>query len=124
MFCGLCTEPCPTECIHMGDVHDLSGYDRRSMIVEFTELAQRGLQTPQPLWMQRDNLPEWAAQTKRRWIERGHPLRERMLRALEESEIPKPPKKPAKEAAKPAVAKEDAATKPPPPDKPQPKKDE
>jgi len=118
MFCGLCTEPCPTDCIHMGDVHDLSGYDRRSMIVEFTELAQRGLQTPQPLWMQRDKLPEWAAQTKRQWIERGDPMRAKMLKALQETDIPKP-------AKKPAAAKADAAGKPaaktPPTDKPQPK---
>jgi formate hydrogenlyase subunit 6/NADH:ubiquinone oxidoreductase subunit I len=111
MFCALCTEPCPTSCLHMGDIHDLSGYDRKSMIVEFTELARRGLQTPQPLWMQRDNLPEWADQTKRRWIERGHPLREKMLRALEETEIPKPPKQPAADKA---------AAKDPPLGKPEP----
>jgi NADH-quinone oxidoreductase subunit I len=85
MFCALCTEPCPTDCIHMGNVHDMSGFDRGSMIVEFTELAKEGLQTPQPLWMQRDKLPAWAEQRKREWIERGEPLREEMLRALEES---------------------------------------
>ena len=117
-FCGLCIEPCPTDCLHMGDIHDLSGYDRGSMIVEFTELAQRGLQTPQPLWMQRDNLPEWAEQTKRRWIERGDPLRAKMLEALKETEIPKPPKKPA--AAK-ADAGAKSAEKTPPADKPRPK---
>ncbi len=85
MFCALCTEPCPTECIHMGNIHDMSAYDRESMIVEFTELAKEGLQTPQPLWMQKEKLPEWAARTKQEWIERGEPLREEMLRALQES---------------------------------------
>ncbi len=69
MFCALCVDPCPTECIHMGNLHDLSGYDRESMIVEFTDLAVEGLQTPQPLWMQRDNLPEWARQRKEDWVE-------------------------------------------------------
>ena len=69
MFCALCVDPCPTDCIHMGNLHDLSGFDRESMIVEFTELAKEGLQTPQPLWMQRDHLPEWAETRKREWLE-------------------------------------------------------
>ena len=69
MFCALCVDPCPTDCIHMGNVHDLSGYDRESMIVEFTDLAAKGLQTPQPLWMQRDDLPEWARKRKEDWVE-------------------------------------------------------
>ncbi len=90
MFCALCCEPCPTDCIHMGNLHDMSAYDRESMCVEFTELAKEGLQTPQPLWMQKDKLPDWAEQKKREWIERGEPLREEMLKALEES---KPAKK-------------------------------
>ncbi len=97
MFCALCTEPCPTECIHMGNIHDLSGYDRESMIVEFTELAKQGLQTPMPLWMQKDRLPEWARQCKDEWVERGRPLREEMVKALSEQ-------KPAKKAAEPAAA--------------------
>ena len=50
LFCALCTEPCPTDCIHMGNNHDLSGYDRESMVVEFTDLAKQGLQTPMPIW--------------------------------------------------------------------------
>jgi len=86
MFCALCCEPCPTDCIHMGDVHDMSGYDRRSMIVEFTRLAEQGLQTPQPLWMQKDRLPEWAEQRKRQWLERGVPHRDEMVKALTESQ--------------------------------------
>lgn len=99
MFCALCIEPCPTECIHMGDIHDLSAYDRSGMLVEFTELAREGLQTVQPLWMQRDNLPAWAEQRKRQWIERGAPLREEMLKALVESAPVKPAKKAAAESA-------------------------
>lgn len=72
MFCALCVDPCPTECIHMGNLHDLSGYTREDMIVEFTELAAHGLQTPQPLWMQRDKLPEWAEQRKKEWQDFTH----------------------------------------------------
>ncbi len=72
MFCALCCDPCPTDCIHMGNLHDLSGYDRESMIVEFTDLAKEGLQTPQPLWMQKDELPEWARRRKEAWVEFEH----------------------------------------------------
>ncbi len=72
MFCALCVDPCPTECIHMGNLHDLSGFDRKSMIVEFTELAIEGMQTPQPLWMQKEKLPEWAQQRKDSWLEYTH----------------------------------------------------
>lgn len=72
MFCALCVDPCPTDCIHMGNLHDLSGYDRQSMIVEFTELAKEGLQTPQPLWMTKENLPEWAQRRKDEWLAFEH----------------------------------------------------
>ena len=95
MFCALCVDPCPTDCIHMGNLHDLSGFDRDSMIVEFTELAKEGLQTPQPLWMQRDQLPEWAETRKREWLEfansddklsdQNEVRRREMLAALESS---------------------------------------
>lgn len=69
MFCALCCDPCPTDCIHMGNIHDMSGFTRKDMIVEFTELAKRGLQTPQPLWMQKDQLPDWADEKRRDWEE-------------------------------------------------------
>lgn len=72
MFCALCVDPCPTDCIHMGNLHDLSGYTRDDMIVEFTDLAKQGLQTPQPLWMQKENLPDWAKQRKQDWVEFQH----------------------------------------------------
>ena len=96
MFCGLCCEPCPTKCVHMGNVHDLGAYDRESMIVEFTELAKRGLQTPQPLWMQKESPPAWAQRCRDEWLEFAHSddkltdnielRREKMLKALEPSE--------------------------------------
>lgn len=56
----------------MGNLHDMSGYSRESMIVEFTELAKKGLQTPQPLWMQKDKLPEWAQKRKTEWENYAH----------------------------------------------------
>ncbi|HEV7300922.1 MAG TPA: NADH-quinone oxidoreductase subunit I [Tepidisphaeraceae bacterium] len=54
LFCALCTEPCPTLCIHMGKLHDLSGYSRDDVVVEFAELAKQGQRTPLPLWMERN----------------------------------------------------------------------
>jgi NADH-quinone oxidoreductase subunit I len=69
MFCALCVDPCPTDCIHMGNLHDMSAYTREDMIVEFQELAKQGLQTPQPLWMQKDDLPDWAEKRKKEWEE-------------------------------------------------------
>ncbi len=104
MFCALCIPPCPTDCIHMGKVHDMSGYTREDMIVEFTELASEGLQTPQPLWMQKRELPEWVNRSKEEWLEfeysddkmTGDNAKRRaaMVTALTETEIPKK-KKPA-----------------------------
>ncbi len=70
MFCALCTEPCPTECIHMGKLHDLSGYTREDTCVEFLDLDKKNLRTPIPLWMQKDQIPEWAQLEKTR-IEAG-----------------------------------------------------
>jgi len=71
MFCALCTEPCPTDCIHMGKNHDLSAYSRDDMVVEFTQIDQKGLRTPIPLWMER-NAPTipWVAKEKER-LEKG-----------------------------------------------------
>lgn len=54
LFCALCTEPCPTDCIHMGKLHDLSGYSRKDAVVEFAELDKQNLRTPLPLWMERN----------------------------------------------------------------------
>jgi NADH-quinone oxidoreductase subunit I len=59
LFCALCTEPCPTDCIHMGKLHDLSSYSREDVVVEFAELDKNGLRTPLPIWMERneDRIP-------------------------------------------------------------------
>ena len=54
LFCALCTEPCPTDCIHMGKLHDLSSYSRDDVVVEFAELDKKNLRTPLPLWMERN----------------------------------------------------------------------
>ena len=54
LFCALCTEPCPTECIHMGKLHDLSSYSREDVVVEFTDLDKKGLRTVVPIWMERN----------------------------------------------------------------------
>jgi NADH-quinone oxidoreductase subunit I len=54
LFCALCTEPCPTVCIHMGKLHDLSGYSRDDVVVEFAELDKKNLRTPIPIWMERN----------------------------------------------------------------------
>jgi NADH-quinone oxidoreductase subunit I len=54
LFCALCTEPCPTDCIHMGKLHDLSSYSREDVVVDFARLDKQGLRTPIPLWMERN----------------------------------------------------------------------
>ena len=82
LFCGLCIGVCPTKCIHMGDLHDLSGYSRAGMTVEFTDLAERGLRAPDPLWMTKKRLPEWAQQRKEQWLKQGEGREEVMLQAV------------------------------------------
>jgi NADH-quinone oxidoreductase subunit I len=103
MFCGLCTLPCPTACLHMGDVHDLSGFDRKSTLVEFTELAKRGLRTPVPVWMLKQNLPEWVRARREEWLARARPAQEEMAKALTEQPIPKKPPAPPADSAAPAA---------------------
>jgi NADH-quinone oxidoreductase subunit I len=98
LFCALCTTACAPGCIEMGENHDMSGYDRRSMIVEFTELAKEGLMTPLPLWLEREPTPEWALERKRRWLERFGPHKERLARVLIDTTPPKKPKPAPKEA--------------------------
>lgn len=93
MFCALCTYPCPTDCIHMGSIHDLSGYDRRSMVVEFTELAKEGLRTPLPIWMKREDAPEWARIGREAWLARGEPWKDEMVKALDEQPVEEAGKK-------------------------------
>jgi hypothetical protein len=38
----------------MGKLHDLSGYSREDVVVEFAELDKKGLHTPIPLWMEKN----------------------------------------------------------------------
>jgi NADH-quinone oxidoreductase subunit I len=103
MFCGLCCEPCPTQCLHMGNIHDLSGYDRQGTIVEFTELAEQTLRTPQPFWMRRATLPEWARARKEEWVEQARPRADEMRLALTDQPFPKkPPAEGVEGAAPPA----------------------
>ncbi len=99
MFCALCVPPCPTDCIHMGNVHDMSGYDRKSMVVEFTDLAKEGLQTPRPLWMQKDKLPAWAQDRKQEWVDKAGGRHQVMVEALTEQKPPPKAKPPAKSDA-------------------------
>jgi NADH-quinone oxidoreductase subunit I len=40
MYCGLCTYPCPTECITMTPVHDFSEFDRDHMIYHFGNMTK------------------------------------------------------------------------------------
>ncbi len=38
MFCAMCTESCPVDCIFMGSTHDLSTYSRDGCLVDFSRL--------------------------------------------------------------------------------------
>lgn len=38
-FCGLCTEPCPTECLTMTSEYEYAGYDRDNLIFKFSDLT-------------------------------------------------------------------------------------
>ncbi len=37
-YCGLCTYPCPTECIKMTEVYEFSEFDRNNLIYNFSTL--------------------------------------------------------------------------------------
>lgn len=38
-FCGLCTYPCPTECITMTDVFEFSEYDRNALVYRYAVMT-------------------------------------------------------------------------------------
>jgi NADH-quinone oxidoreductase subunit I len=38
MFCALCVDPCPVDCIFMGSTYDQSCYSRDGCIVDFAKL--------------------------------------------------------------------------------------
>ena len=42
LFCALCTEPCPTDCIHMGKLHDLCSYTPRGRRRRVRRARQEG----------------------------------------------------------------------------------
>jgi NADH-quinone oxidoreductase subunit I len=46
-YCGLCTFPCPTECIVMTDVYEFSEYDRSSLIYSFATMTPMEIETAQ-----------------------------------------------------------------------------
>jgi NADH-quinone oxidoreductase subunit I len=65
MFCALCVDPCPVDCIFMGSTYDQSCYSRDGCIVDFAKLpveiawGQATLNpmavassklTPEPVW--------------------------------------------------------------------------
>ena len=63
LFCALCTEPCPTECIHMGKLHDLSSYTREDVVVEFQDLDKKGqlvdVRSPEEFRGEKTHMPEY-----------------------------------------------------------------
>jgi NADH-quinone oxidoreductase subunit I len=44
-YCGLCTYPCPTECIKMTEVYEFSEFDRNNLIYNFTTLTPEEIAT-------------------------------------------------------------------------------
>ncbi len=46
-YCGLCTFPCPTECIVMTDVYEFSEYDRSNLIYSFATMTPAEIETAQ-----------------------------------------------------------------------------
>src|SRR5205085_10484659 len=38
MFCALCVDPCPVDCIFMGSTYDISTYSRDGCIVDYAKL--------------------------------------------------------------------------------------
>jgi len=55
-FCGLCTYPCPTECIYMTDVYEYSEYERRNLIYSFATM------TPEEIEMAEAKLKQYEAE--------------------------------------------------------------
>ena len=46
-YCGLCTYPCPTECIVMTDVYEFSEYDRSNLVYSFATMTPTEIETAQ-----------------------------------------------------------------------------
>jgi NADH-quinone oxidoreductase subunit I len=58
MYCGLCTYPCPTECITMTPVHDFSEFDRNNFNYHF------GNMTKETETMKREKLAKYETEEK------------------------------------------------------------
>jgi len=39
MYCDLCVQPCPTECIYMVPEYEYSDYDRQNLVLHFSDLS-------------------------------------------------------------------------------------
>ena len=65
MFCALCVDPCPAECIFMGSTYDISTYTRDGCVVDYAKLplgVAWGQDTLNPTAVQeskRVSLPVW-----------------------------------------------------------------
>ncbi len=55
-YCGLCTYPCPTECIYMTDVYEFSEYKREDLIYNYSVL------TPQEAEEKKKNYEKFMAE--------------------------------------------------------------
>src|SRR5205823_1313364 len=59
MFCALCVDPCPVDCIFMGSTFDISTYSRDGCIVDYAKLPL------EIAWGQATRNPTAAAAAKR-----------------------------------------------------------
>jgi len=41
LFCALCIDPCPTQCLHMGQSRDMRGENGSNPVVEFIATARK-----------------------------------------------------------------------------------
>ena len=57
------------------------------------------VQTPLPIWMQKEKIPAWAQARKLEWMNRSQPVREEMVKALSEQKPAKKEETPKKEPA-------------------------
>lgn len=51
-YCGLCTYPCPTECIYMTDIYEFSEFRRENFIYNFTTLTPEEIQEKKQKYQQ------------------------------------------------------------------------
>jgi NADH-quinone oxidoreductase subunit I len=65
MFCALCVDPCPVDCIFMGSNHDLSTFGRDGCVVDYAKLplgvawGQATLNPTAVMESKRVSLPVW-----------------------------------------------------------------